>query len=417
MLGRIGRAGLVSLVSSLAVVGLNTAAPPAAAAVKNTPLGQVLIVSNNVYETTGRDIRSTRDMRNFVDKAVELPHKIPDIVLLQEVSARSVAVIRTLISRRTGQHYVTVVNAGRRVWRPLSGNRMLGSDTAIIMNSKTMKAGDKGSMRHPYRRSQAAGGIGVKVKKTVFAMVAERGSEAEGALKVPVASVHFPRTGQFRSTRVSLNLKEKWVRQIADKLSHKWPGGENKRTIGGDFNHFRCRYRFSLNCTQTPPYNMLTRKKGYKDTVFRMQGGGNPLDFIFSASNIVKSNWHRWQPNSGKGYYSNHDLRFALIEGPDTTSPTRPGRIRFKSGYPRHIHFGFWDRSRDGGSGFRRFEIYRAHGRDSTDWHMIRTTREHHQKIKDYDNIVPHDWYRYKVRAVDRVDRFSETPVIEVKAE
>jgi endonuclease/exonuclease/phosphatase family metal-dependent hydrolase len=409
------RAGIVSaLVSSLAVVGLTSAVPPAGATLENTPVGKVLILSNNLLETNKRDARHTGDMRTFVKRAIEFAPKIPDVLLLQEVRAKSVAVVRSLMTRRTGQRYVTVVNAGKAPWKWIGAHKLLGSDTAIVINSKTMKlAGDKGSMKHPYEQSQARGDV--KVKKTVYALLAERGSSQDGALRVPVASVHFPKQREFKSITVSQNLKERWSRQIAEKLSKKWPGSTNKRTIAGDFNNFRCRSGGSVGCYQTPAYNMLTKKKGYKDAILRMHGSGNPIDFIFTASNIVNAKWDQWQPRKGKGFYSDHDMRWAVIEGPDTTPPTDPGRISKGSGYGEMVHFGHWNPSRDGGTGLRTYEVWRAHGRDSTDWRLIGTTNTHSEMYKDYD-VKKFDWYRYKVRPVDRADNFEESPVIELRA-
>jgi hypothetical protein len=261
----------------------------------------------------------------------------------------------------------------------------------------------------------------VKVKKSAYALLAERGDPRDGALKVPVASVHFPKEREFRSSLVSQKLKARWSRQIAERLGKRWPGGQYKRTIAGDFNNFRCRSAGSygsggsVNCNQTPAYNALTKRRGYKDSVMELAGSGNPIDFIFTASNVVSAKWDRWQPKKGKGFYSNHDLRWALIEGPDTTAPTNPGKIKIYAGYGGMIHFGHWDPSRDGGTGLKTYEVWRSHGRGSTDWRKIGTTDTHSEMYKDY-SVQKYEWYRYKVRPIDKVDNFDESPVIEVKA-
>jgi hypothetical protein len=46
---------------------------------------------------------------------------------------------------------------------------------------------------------------------------------------------------------------------------------------------------------------------------------------------------------------------------------------------------------------------------------MIGTTKLHDEMYKDYA-VEKLDWYRYKIRPVDGVDNFTESPVIELRA-
>ena len=406
------------------LVSVSPGGSPAVAAPRNTPPGKVLILSDNLYEADVRDSRHSADMRRFVDRSLEFSPYVPDVLLLQEVRARAVENVRSFFTKRTGQRFVTVVNAGRGPWKKLSEHRLLGADTAIVINSATMRlAGDKGRIRHSYKLRYSKAGSPVKVKLTSYALVEERGPASDPKLRLPVASLHYPKQREFTSEHASQVIKAGFSKQIAEKLKTKWPGSEYKRTIAGDFNNFRCMSDGgygtggSLNCDQTPAYDALTKRYGYKDSVFLLNGNLNPIDYIFTTGNVVNAKFDRYATTkpSNNNFYSNHQLRWALVEGPDTTPPTSPGKVRHYGGFSSFVQVGYWEVSRDGGSGFRRYEIWRAEGLNSDNYSMVGTAQDNGVMFKDYD-IQKGQWYKYQVRAVDYAGNWSGTGIMEIRA-
>lgn len=69
-----------------------------------------------------------------------------------------------------------------------------------------------------------------------------------------------------------------------------------------------------------PPYN-------YKDGVIEMSiNSANPIDFIFSTGNFATADYDdanaTHHAETDPVFYSNHDLRWGVLEGLDTTPPT-----------------------------------------------------------------------------------------------
>ena len=312
--------------AAAAVVVAATVVPalliPRAEAKRNTPKPRVLVVSVNLYETDTPDRRHLGDMYNFVDRVLHKLDFAPDVLLLQELVHRSVAAIRKRFTNKTGDRYVIVKDAGRHPWARVTDHRLIGKETAIVINSKTMrKTGSGGYFKFSYKRSQARRGSDVKVKKHAYAPLAKRDTEIE----IPVVSLHYPKEREFRTLRTSRVLKKKWSRAIASRLNNKYPAhgsGKHMNVIAGDFNNFRCRGAGGLPCRETPAYHLLTHDPfNYKDAVLAAGLRGNPIDFIFTTRAVCRAGWDRYQPRDpgASGHYSNHDFRWALLEGKPAT--------------------------------------------------------------------------------------------------
>jgi hypothetical protein len=317
------RAGITAIACVLAACLAISLITPGARAKRNTPRPRVLVVSVNLFETGNRDRRHLGDMLNFVDRTLFKMDFAPDVLLLQEVVHRSVAAIRKRFTNKTGDRYVIVKDAGRHPWSRTSPHRVVGMDTAIIINHKTMRRTGKGGyFKFGYKRSQAKRGSDVKVKKHAFVPLARRNTQIE----MPAVSLHYPKEREFRSNRTSRILKKKWSKAIANRLNNRFPAngdGKHMKVIAGDFNNFRCRSGGTgLHCRETPAYHLLTHRPfNYKDAIVAAGKHGNPIDFIFTTRAVCRAGWDKYQPRKAgsNGYYSNHDFRWALLEGKPAT--------------------------------------------------------------------------------------------------
>jgi hypothetical protein len=413
----------LATMSLLASLALAVSSPsPSRAARKNTPRDKVLVVSNNMYETAKKDMRKLGDMYNFVDRVMKKTPFAPDVVLLQEISHRGAAAIAKRLSNRTGDQYRIAKDAapvGESPWKRIGNDRLLGRDNAILMNTDTMKKTGKGGyFKFGYKQSQAKRGSAVKVKEHAYVPLKKKGTNIE----MPAVSLHFPKEREFRSGEISKKLKKRWSAAIARKLNRKYPAGGNDdhmKVIGGDFNNFRCEGRAGFDCNQTPAYNILVGRFNYTDSILKTGEISNPIDFLFSSNNVCKAAIDKpWSPKPGKpGYYSNHRLRWALLEGkPDTCKPTGLGRIDPPDRFADHLRIQGWNVSFDGGSGFKEYQVFRKGPNDSD--FVLRDTISNQFK-KDYEDFSVQTGlsYRYYVVASDFAGNLSKpTNIVEAAA-
>jgi hypothetical protein len=393
-------------ITTLAIAGLPAA--PAAPALTETPPGKVLVVSVNLYDTNGADASKTGDMRNFVDRVAKIVPFVPDVLLLQEVRHKSVAAVKKFMTNKTGNTYRIIVDAGRNPWKQITTTKLLGTDTAILMNADTMtQSGAEGYFKTTYKPGDAAAGSSLKFKKHAYAFVEER----NGDLELPLVSIHYPKQREFASEATSQRLKKDWSRTIANGLAKKYPssGINHTKVIAGDFNNFRCDSIVSGNCRETPLYGLLTGPTfKYKDSVHVMEvGQGNPIDFIFTTGNVVRANnddGYNPSTNNSAVFYSNHQFRWSLIEGPDTTGPTDPGRITDSAGWAAKTRIRGWEKVRDGGTGFEHYEIWRS-VTTNNNFQLRDTTTE---RIYEDTNVQRGEKYFYYVVAVDGVRNASQ---------
>ena len=402
-------AGLVA--GGLSVVGGGSAA----AATTKSALGKVLVVSNNAYAaspeffTASGALKSSKknDLTQFVDETLKLTDRMaPDVVLVQEVRKESVAFLRQKFSQKVGQPYATAVDAKPLEWI-VKDKIMRGTDCAILINTATMKMvkkngrAQKGYILTKHRVEDSSGPV--QEKKHAWARLAEKGTGSK-PLQMTAVSLHYPRSTNFKSQALDEKYKKNWSLQIHQFINKKFPDNSpndaRMHTIAGDFNAYRL-----LTATTSPPfYNALTQSPiAYKDAIFRMYGQGNPIDFIFTKGNVVSAKWDEGNTHteSSPAFYSNHDLRWALIEGPDKTPPTAPAKevkaFKTEQNKPR---LQGWGISYDGGVGFEEFRIYRRQLGDTAFTEEVYAT-----VIDDYfigpEPLLKDEAYEFEVTAVD----------------
>ena len=381
---------------------------------RTTPLGQVLIVSNNVYEAESPDFRRTGDMRNFVEETLKHSPYAPDVVLVQELRAKAAANIRDILSGKTGHKYAIATNAGKSPWHWVRKNKIVrGIDCAVIFNTDTMRKVSGGHILTKHAVTAGNGWQPIQQKQHSWARLVERGSASAGRapLRLSTVSLHFPRQSNFKNLDVAHRYKREWSNQISRFLSNKYPDDPSTladmNVIAGDFNDNRCLRAGvpTATCGFTPFYDLLVRDRNYKDSVFEMTGKGNPIDFIFSSGNVSDAWWDQYNPHkpSAPGFYSNHDLRWALVEGPDATNPTFAGNIYkgYTTAEGEPVIQG-WRKSFDGGSGFAHFEVQRRSllGGEG-DWVRAGQTRDNVFKNTGIELDRKGEGLEYRVRAVD----------------
>ena len=316
---------VVALLSAIAIA-IPAFVHKAEAACNMTPEGQVLVMSDNVYETDKKDARNIRDMKNFVSRMkLKAPGGYaPDIALIQEGRKRSMATIANLMTKKFGCQYkisprATSSKSGwtwvKKYWK------LSGQDTAVIYNSSSMLLRGAGQITHDYDRSHAAPRDSVKAKKSAWSKVIEKNqpSALSTPLTIVAASVHFPRGSDFESQAKNEMLKRQFSEQLAQELERKQPGGtlvdDVIHVIAGDFNMGR--YKGSVN-NPMPPYRILTsRPYDYTDGPISLatSGNPNPIDFLFATGKHLKAGFdsNSTHNESSRKFYSNHDLRWSLI--------------------------------------------------------------------------------------------------------
>jgi hypothetical protein len=108
---------------------------PAEAAPRNSPGDRLTIVTANLLEGfNNADLRDMREMKVFTRRVLDLVPNLPDAMLLQEVRAQSARHVARLMSRKSGQMYRVVVNAGRSPYRRRGGT-VYKQDCAIVINT------------------------------------------------------------------------------------------------------------------------------------------------------------------------------------------------------------------------------------------------------------------------------------------
>ena len=400
--------GMVSAVFTVAP-GLT---PSAQAACDISPQGKVLVMSDNVYEVEKSDARNPGDMRRFVDRMKEMAPSAPDIVLIQEARRSAVNHIRDFMAKKFGCSFSVPANASRSAWQWIHKYWKLGGqDTAVIVNNDSMAVRSKGYFAHDYAKTDAAKGESVKVKKSAWVKAVEKNiGGAAAPLTVVAASVHYPRGSDFAGDATNKRLKKRFSEQLAGFLERRQPDGGRSdnvvHVIGGDMNNNRYE---GLATNETPAYHALTHAPwNFNDGVIDLATGGspNPIDFIFSTGNaaradVDKNNTHN---EGASGFYSNHDLRWVILEGPDTTPPTAPGDVNKKQGFGSWTRLWGWNDSRDAGSGFAGYNVYRRRAGGSS-WDLIkRGLMENDFKDESVSNGA---LYEYQITAMDNAGNES----------
>ena len=382
------------------------------------------VVSDNIWA-----VAPTADLATRVETFVDRMHEMftaaqvgaPDVVLVQEVRKSSAAKVRNELTSKFGCTYAIPPNANALKagfkWKK-KFTHLLIQDTAVIVNTDSMSIAASGQVTNGYAYKHAAvkkGKRSVNIRRAAWAKVIEKGDpsvDVKKPLKVAVASVHLARTNNFKTVALSESYKAKHVGRIANALQTTLPDpdrdGEQSNpivhVIGGDFNQNRYSQTTPTK-VESPAYSKLTNSPyKYIDGVLTLDNpSGNPIDYLFSTGNFMAASDDETHTGveTHPTFYSQHAIRWGLIEGEDKTPPTAPGNIT--NGFNRHTdHVAVlkaWDESVDGGTGFGYFEIFRKELPGGTLESAGQALED--EFLDPHTGLVDGTTYEYSVRACD----------------
>jgi hypothetical protein len=324
---------IVALLAALAAT-IPAFTNPAQAACKMTPEGQVLAMSNNIYETQLADAKKFGDLKKFVRRMKEKAPGgyAPDFALLQEGRKVSMAKVARFMTRKFGCTYKVDkrATASKSGWTWLNKYwKLHGEDTAVVYNANSMLLRGAGLITHDYNREDAAPRESVKVKESAWLKLVEKDIPAQSKvpLTVVAASVHFPRGTDFDGDATNSEKKREFAEQLASSLERIQPlgplGDPVIHVIAGDFNMPRYEGR---DKSPTPTYRTLTsRAYPYSDgPIEHASGAPNPIDFLFATGRHIKAGFdaNNTHNEGSRKFYSNHDLRWSLMSAcPATGCP------------------------------------------------------------------------------------------------
>ena len=298
---------------------LGAAGGPATAALRNTPKGEILVITQNLeeaYSMGGGDLANHFELDNFAKRVKAIVPQIPDVVLLQEVNHETSLIAAKRLSARLGQRFVVAV-------RPIANttieysDRQVHTETAILLNRKTMATSNGGGYyATTYPRTVSAGGGRVDVRRQAFMLARERGSN----IKVPLVSLHFAREISFNTAKQSNNYRGKWAKQIKAMLSRRYTTDSAKKAtvIAGDFNMGRC-YRGAMPDCPKAAYHkeMIDSPHPYVDALEKVGFFPTGVDVLYGKGNPLRGG----RDDSGdfaesdrQRFYSDHIMRWAVIE-------------------------------------------------------------------------------------------------------
>ena len=295
----------MSVVVPMSGVGVAAPVPP------STPIDRVAIITANLLEGfSGADVSDLSEMDVFVDRVLEVVSRVPDVLLLQEVNSRSARYVAAEFSRRVGQSYAVITDAGDKAYRE-TDSRVIKRDTAIVINTESMsKAGRSGYI---VTRYDPGGNAKVEYKYNARGIVSEVG----GTLKLALVSIHVPGGGITRTAKV-----------LATRLDNAYPSTapEQFEILGGDFNQVGIEY-VSYGQVETHPFwDALTKQFDYVDSVYNVLIGKG-VDYVFVRGGVwgagIDSAYDDRTPKSSPNFYSDHKFRWAIV-GPDHEDPLTP---------------------------------------------------------------------------------------------
>lgn len=300
----------------LAVVAQALVAPVGAGP-RNSPANEIEIVTVNLQEAYTRyvgDLADNFEIGNFVDRVVPDTPYLPDVLLLQEVNYKTTGLVARRLTRRTGQRYVVAVRPIRNTTIEYP-DKAWNTDTGIVINAKTMAVAKRGRFYTAlYPDSATAPGERINVRRHAHVLLRERGT----GLRVPVASVHFAHTRDFRSRSASDYWRGVWARKLESIMKERYGAGSRNTlsTIGGDFNAVRCVSGSFQTCKQARFWSSLTGAPHvYSDSLFDL---GLPMgvDMLFTDGDPQRGgiDEHGKFPESDRrNYYSDHTFRWVLV--------------------------------------------------------------------------------------------------------
>ena len=392
-----------------------------------SPPGFIWVVNTNVQEHRAFDSRHHGDMKDYVLKTTwsTYPHA-PDVVLLQQVNQRSTEWLAKEFSRRTGRPFGIATRPADTIRKKVDGGRFVKrDDTAILFNKSTIDVLAAGKTEVIQRRDAV---IRTPIRQVVpWVKVLERDS-GNKALRMIAASIHYPTHGTFKTRRQSQLHKARWSLQlnrfVNSKMATAGTGDRRIAVLAGDFNTQKCKlgtFDHDGSCRPMGFWRNL-RQAGYKEPVNTITGRFDHrvrpiIDFIFSRANAAEA---RWDGSNNGAVYSDHALTTALLEDRDTTPPSeaRGGVWIFDDeGHPWLRHYASSAAGWDGGSGWRRWLVYRRESPDD-EWQLIKRTKD--SEFFDEDTVAAtkaeqkelKETFRYAITAEDRAGNIAPLTII-----
>jgi endonuclease/exonuclease/phosphatase family metal-dependent hydrolase len=370
---------VTSLAVVVSAVGLQSsaAAPPPV-----SPKGRVTVITANLQEGFNtRDLQNMSELKVFATRVLHVVHSRPDVLLLQEVNSKSAHRVARLFTRKTGQKYAVVADAGDKAFRE-TPTKVIKSDTAIVINTGTMaKAGGSGYIVTRYKRP---GSPKPEYKRNARALVSERG----GTISLAMATIHVP---GYRIGRRS--------KRIARRLQHAYPSSSRHQleVLGGDFNQVGTHYLSYGHMATDHFWDLLTKGFHYVDSGYNVLESRSS-DYVFVRRGVRGAGVDRsYDPIASRGtssFYSDHKFRWAVV-GPDRHRPTTPSGLQStarNSGTARVKVT--WNPSGDN-VGIATYDVYRS--TDGATFHKVAATKN----PTYYDSAVQRNnpyWYRIVAR-------------------
>jgi hypothetical protein len=307
----------IALFASLAIAG----ASHAQARPTGTAAGQILVVTANLDEVfEPQDVAHHHDMQVFARRVATTVPAAPDVLLLQEVGRPASHAVAHILSRSLGHKYVAVVAPGAIAWTQ-RGNKLITTDTAILLNTSTMeRLGHGGFITNSYPMGATAHGMPNDKKKVAYVAAKRRSTNTSYA----IASLHFVPNSFLTSMSTSSSYKRRWATQVTHFLRGRFP--KASPLVGGDFNSPRCLNESSANCQAAPFWSALTnRPLSLDDTLYaygqKIGMGQVPakpgVDFIFTRQATLAAGsdykYTKELQNKASTYYSDHQFHWALI--------------------------------------------------------------------------------------------------------
>jgi exonuclease III len=298
----------IRVLTATAVLGALTAVAvisPAGAAPGHTPQEQVLAVTANIEEAFahGNDLDSMQEIPVFVRKVLNDVPFLPDVVMLQEVRARSASYAAKVFTRKSGDKYIVAKQAGVSPTKDYS-NKQVHKETAILLNSETMKIADSGDyVATSYPQSATSSSHKNSTKKHAFLLAEKR----EGGLRVALASIHLAPESYLKNRELSNSYRRDWVKKIHNKVSGRYSDADMK-ILAGDFNKIRCHSGSFRSCQVSKFWKYLVgAPRNYSDSLWELKEETG-VDYLFTKDKPVKG---RQGP---AGSYSDHRFHWALIK-------------------------------------------------------------------------------------------------------
>ena len=308
----------IAVVGSVVGAGVSHAAKNGG--LKRSPSHDLLVVTANLDEVfVPQDVAHSHDMLVFAHRVRYGVSSAPDVVLLQEVTRSVAKEVAKRLSREIGKKYVVAIAPGPVAWHQV-GDKMFTTETAILLNSSTMRRlGHGGYITNTYSMDATASGIPNTTKKVAYVLAQQRSTGAKYAL----ASLHFVPNWNFSSREVSYEYKKQWAGRVAHIVKSRYPRATP--IIGGDFNSPRCLNESAKDCQAAPFWNLMTSGLRFNDTLYsygQQIGLGHlpakpGVDFIFTkaataaaGSDFTYTKADQADPTT---FYSDHQFHWALI--------------------------------------------------------------------------------------------------------